>query len=242
LLDAAAAHARVRRRLDSAGWAMVSRQLAELRGHWREPDWGFWARTGEPRQYTTSKVMCWVAAERAARLADLRGRPEQAAEWRDTASAISAEVLERGVSESGTFKEHLDSDELDASLLTVALVDFLLSDDERVRRTVLAIGEQLSVGGINLRRRPRPSEPIEGEAFTFWSWWFVAALVTIGELDRAPNLAERLLAYSGRLGLYAEHLDPASGRPRGNFPHALTHLTLVDALLRLIHAEALRDR
>jgi alpha,alpha-trehalase len=242
LLDAAAAHARVRRRLDSTAWAMVTRQLAELRDRWREPDWGFWTRRGEPRHYTTSKVMCWVAAQRATRLADLRGRPEQAAEWRDTAAAISTEVLQRGVSEDGTFKEHFDSDELDASLLIIALVDFLPRNDERIRRTVLAIGEQLSMGGIILRRRPRAGEPSEGEAFTFCSWWFVAALVTIGELDRARNLAERLLAYSGHLGLYAEHLDPASGRPLGNFPHALTHLTLVDALLRLIHAEAARDR
>jgi GH15 family glucan-1,4-alpha-glucosidase len=238
LLDAAAAHARVRRRLDSTAWTMVSRQLAELGAHWREPDQGFWARRGDPRHYTTSKVMCWVAAERAARLADLRGRPGQSAEWRDTAARIAAEVLERGVSSRGTFKNHFEADELDASLLTIALVGFLPPDDDRVRRTVLAIGEELSVNGIILRRRPPPGEPIEGEAFTFCSWWFVAALVTIGEFDRARNLAERLLAYSGRLGVYAEHLDPASGRPLGNIPHALTHVTAIDALLRLIQAEA----
>ena len=238
LLDAAAAQARVRRRLPSTAWAMVRRQLTELAAHWREPDRGFWALRGEPRHYTTSKVMCWRAAESAARLAAVRGRPAEVAQWRATAEQIAADVLERGVSTNGIFKEHYESDGLDASLLVIALVDFLPRDDERVRRTVLAIGEELSEGGLVLRRRPREGDSLTGEAFTFCSWWFVAALVTIGELDRARSLAERLLAYRGQLGLYGEHLDPASGRPIGNFPHVLTHLTLIDALLRLVRAEA----
>ena len=237
LLDAAAAHAHVRRRLSSAAWTMVRQQVAEVVAHWREPDRGFWSLRGEPRHYTTSKVMSWVAAERAAQLADLRGRPELAAEWRRTAAEIAADVLENGVSARGTFKHHYESDELDASLLLIALVGFLPDNDERVRRTVLAVGEELSIGGLVLRRRLREGESVTGEAFTFCSWWFVAALVTIGELERARSLAERLLAYSGRLGLYGEHLDPASGRPIGNFPDALTHLALIDALLKVIHGE-----
>jgi GH15 family glucan-1,4-alpha-glucosidase len=182
--------------------------------------------------------MCWRAAESAARLAAVRGRPAEVAEWRATAEQIAADVLERGVGTDGIFKEHYDSDGLDASLLVIALVDFLPRDDERVRRTVLAIGEELSEDGLVLRRRPREGDSVTGEAFTFCSWWFVAALVTIGELERARSVAERLLAYRGQLGLYGEHLDPASGRPIGNFPHVLTHLTLIDALLRLVRAEA----
>jgi GH15 family glucan-1,4-alpha-glucosidase len=237
LLDAAAAHARVRRRLPSSAWRMVRLQVAEVVEHWREPDRGFWSLRTQPRHYTTSKVMCWVAAERAAELADLRGRPGLAADWRGTAAEIAADVLHNGVSARGTFKHHYQSDELDASLLVIALVDFLPGNDERVRRTVLAIGEELSADGLVLRRPLREGEPAIGEAFTFCSWWFVAALVTIGEVGRARSLAERLLAYSGRLGLYAEHLDPASGRPVGNFPHALTHLAVIDALLRVIRTD-----
>lgn len=238
LLDAAAAHALVRGRLPSAAWTMVRRQVAEVVAHWREPDRGFWSLRGEPRHYTTSKVMSWLAAERAAQLAEQRGRPALAADWRGTAADIAADVLENGVSARGTFKHHYGSDELDASLLLISLVGFLPGSDERVRQTVLAIGQELSVGGLVLRRRLREGESVTGEAFTFCSWWFVAALVTIGEPARARSLAERLLAYSGELGLYGEHLDPASGRPMGNFPHVLTHLALIDALLRLIHADA----
>ena len=147
---------------------------------------------------------------------------------------IAAEVLTRGVAARGTFKNHYDSDELDASLLITALVGFLPPEDERVRRTVLTIERELSAGGLVLRRRTQLDEPIVGEAVTVCSWWLVAALTTIGELERARGLAERLLAYGGRLGLYAEHIDPHSGRQLGNFPHALTHLAPIDALLRLM--------
>ena len=237
LIDAAAVPALARRRLSTTVWAMVRRQLEEVVARWREPDRGIWSLRSEPRHYTTSKVMCWVAADRGAALAELRGRPERAAEWRTVAAEIALDVLDRGVSSRGTFTEHYDSDELDASLLVIPLVGFLPGADERVRRTVLAIEDELTVGGLVLRRRPGVDDAVTGETFAVCSWWLVSALVTIGEIERAHSLAERLLAYSSRVGLYAEHLDPASGRQHGNFPHALTHLALIDALLRLIRAE-----
>jgi GH15 family glucan-1,4-alpha-glucosidase len=237
LIDAATVPALARRRLSSTVWTMVRRQVEDVLGRWREPDRGIWSLRAEPRHYTVSKVMCWVAADRGAALAELRGRPEQAAEWRATADEIAIDVLANGVSERGTFRQHYDSDELDSSLLVIPLVGFLSGEDERVRRTVLAIEEELTVAGVALRRRPAPGEPVTGEAFAVCSWWLVSALVTIGAIERAHGLAERLLAYSSRVGLYGEHIDPASGRQLGNYPHALTHLALIDALLRVIHAE-----
>ncbi len=237
LIDAAAVPSLARRRLSSTVWAMARRQVEEVVGRWREPDRGIWSLRAEPRHYTTSKVMCWVAADRGAALAELRGRPEKAAEWRAAADEIALDVLAHGVSSRGTFKEHYDSDALDASLLVIPLVGFLSGADERVRRTVLAIEDELTVNGVVLRRRPGADEPAAGEAFAVCSWWLVSALATIGEIDRAHALTGRLLAYSGRLGLYGEHLDPASGRQLGNYPHALTHLASIDALLRLIRAE-----
>jgi GH15 family glucan-1,4-alpha-glucosidase len=234
LVDAAAIPPLVRRRLPGTVWAMVRRQVAESISRWREPDRGFWSLREEPRHYTSSKVMCWVAADRGAGLAELRGRPELAAEWRAVADDITSDVLEHGVSARGTFREHYETDELDASLLTIPLTGFLHGSDERVRRTVLAIEDGLTEGGLVLRRRPREGEPVAGEAFAVCSWWLVAALTTIGEVERAHGLAERLLADASRLGLYAESFDPASGRHLGNFPHALTHLASIDALLRLI--------
>ena len=237
LIDAAAVPALDRRRLSSAVWAMVRRHVELAVARWREPDRGIWSLRAEPRHYTTSKVMCWVAADRGAALAELRGRPELAAEWRAGADEIALDVLEHGFSPHGTFREHYESDGLDASLLVIPLVGFLGGGDERVRRTVLAIEDELTTGGLALRRRPLDGEPVAGEAFAVCSWWLVSALVAIGAADRARARAERLLAYSSRVGLYSEHLDPASGRQLGNFPHALTHLALIDALLRLIRTE-----
>jgi GH15 family glucan-1,4-alpha-glucosidase len=238
LLDAAVVPALARRQLSSSVWGLVRREVENVVARWGKPDRGIWSLRGAPQHYTTSKVMCWVAVDRGAWLAELRGRSEQARAWRAARDEIAEDVLARGVAARGTFKEHYDSDELDASLLITALVGFLPPEDERVRRTVVAIERELSAGGLVLRRRPHPDEPIVGEAVTVCSWWLVAALATIGELDRARGLAERLLAYGGRLGLYAEHIDPHSGRQLGNFPHALTHLALIDALLRLVRADA----
>lgn len=237
LVDAAAVPALARRRLPTTVWAIARRQLDAALAQWREPDSGLWSNRAEPRHYTTSKVMCWVAADRGAALADLRGRPDEARMCRETAAAITDDVLEHGVSTADMFKEHYDTDELDASLLVIPLVGFLPGEDRRVRRTVLAVERELTEGGIVLRRRPLPGQPATGEAFAVCSWWLVSALVCIGEVERAHALAERLLSFRGALGLYAEHIDPASGRQLGNFPHALTHLAQIDALLRLIRAE-----
>jgi len=234
LLDAAVVPALARRQLPTAVWTMVRHQVEEVAARWREPDRGFWSLRGRPRHYTSSKIMAWVAVDRGVWLAELRGRPEQAREWRAVADEVAADVLARGVSARGTFKVHYESDELDASLLLSALVGFLPTEDPRVRETVLAVAEELTAGGVALRRRPRPGDVVAGEAAAVCSWWLVAGLAEIGEIDRARGLAERLLSYASPLGLYAEHLDPESGRQLGNFPHALTHLALVDALLRLI--------
>jgi GH15 family glucan-1,4-alpha-glucosidase len=240
LLDAAVVAALARRQLSGSVWRLVRREVENVVARWAKPDRGIWSLRGTPQHYTTSKVMCWVAVDRGAWLAELRGRSEQAQEWRAARDEIAADVLTHGVAARGTFKEHYHSDELDASLLITALVGFLPPEDERVRRTVLTIERDLSAGGLVLRRRTQPDEPIVGEAVTVCSWWLVAALTTIGELERARGLAERLLAYGGRFGLYAEHIDPHSGRQLGNFPHALTHLALIDALLRLMRADAQR--
>jgi GH15 family glucan-1,4-alpha-glucosidase len=102
---------------------------------------------------------------------------------------------------------------------------------------VLAVEDELTAGGVVLRRRPRPGQPPTGEAFAVCSWWLVSALVSVGEAERAHALAERLLSFGSELGLYAELFDPFSGSQLGNFPHALTHLAQIDALLRVIRAE-----
>ncbi len=240
ILDSIYLHTRSRDRLDERIWPMLSRQVEAAIAHWREPDRGIWEVRGEPRHFTTSKVMCWVAADRGARLARLREDHELAERWQAAADEIRADVCANGVDERGVFTQHYDTRALDASALLIPLVRFLPADDERVRRTVLAIADELTENGLVLRyRTDETDDGLTGHegAFTICSFWLVSALVEIGELDRARRLCERLLSAASALGLYGEEIDPESGRQLGNFPQAFTHLALINAVMHVIEAE-----
>ena len=232
MLDAAYLYARSRGQLPERVWPHVERQVEAAAERWREPDRGIWALRGEPRHFTSSKVLCWVALDRGARLALLRDDDELAARWRATADEIHADVLANGLDERGVFTQHYDTTELDASVLLIPLVRFLPPEDERVRATVEAVAHELVEGGLVLRHRT--DGDVEGETFLVCSFWLVSAFVEIGERDRARELCERVLALAGPLGLFAEHIDPDTGRHYGNFPHAFTHLALVNAVMHLI--------
>jgi GH15 family glucan-1,4-alpha-glucosidase len=184
--------------------------------------------------------MCWVAADRGARLAEIRGDLEAGARWQSAADEIKNDICDNAVDERGVFCQHYDTDALDASVLLMPLVRFLPSDDERIRKTVLAIADELTVDGMVLRYRvDETDDGLRGDegTFTICSFWLVAALVEIGELDRGRDLCERLLSYSSPLGLYAEEIDPRSGRHLGNFPQAFTHLALINAVMHVIRAD-----
>jgi GH15 family glucan-1,4-alpha-glucosidase len=242
LLEAAHIHARTRDRLPERVWPMVKRQVELAVERWREPDRGFWAQRGEPRHWTASKVMCWVAADRGARLAEMRQEGDLADRWRSASMEIQQDVLDNALGEGDVFCAHYDTDELDASVLLMSLVSFLPSTDHRLRATVLAIRDQLTEHGVVLRRRPGEDDDdgdyrLEGEAFAICSFWLVSALTEIGELDEAKELVERMLGFSSPLNLYAENIDPHTGRHLGNFPHAFTHMGLINALLRVIRAD-----
>ena len=238
MLDAAWLHTRSRDKMPERIWPIVNDLVTRAVDNWREPDRGIWATRGEPRHYTSSKVMCWVAADRGARLAELRQDDELAERWQGVADEIKEDVIANALSKRGVFTQHYDTDALDASLLLMPLVRFLPGDDERVQRTVEAIAEELVVDGLVMRQRPDEEDfAVEGETFTVCSFWLVSALVEIGEVERARELCERLLALASPLGLYAEHIDPDTGRHLGNFPHAFTHLALVNAALHVIRAE-----
>jgi GH15 family glucan-1,4-alpha-glucosidase len=238
IVDAVYIHAKTRDKLPERVWPLVRKQVELAAERWDKPDRGIWALRGDPEHYVSSKVMCWVALDRGAELADLRDENELADRWRAAAHEIREDVLEKGLDERGVFTQHYGSSSLDASALLIPLVRFLPASDHRVRKTVLAIQEELVEGGLVLRHRPDdPNFAVEGEAFAVCSFWLVAALDEIGEKDAARALCERLLAYASPLGLYAEHLDPDTGRHLGNFPHAFTHLALVNALFHVIASE-----
>ncbi|MHB1569607.1 MAG: glycoside hydrolase family 15 protein [Solirubrobacteraceae bacterium] len=240
LLDAVYLHTRSRDSLDDRVWKILCRQVEEAIAHWREPDRGIWEIRGEPRHFTSSKVFCWVACDRGARLAQLRDDEQRADRWRAAADEIRADVLANGVDERGVFVAHYGTDALDAALLLLPLVGFLPPEDERIRATVFAIAEELTEGGLVLRyRTDQTDDGLHGRegAFLICSFWLVSALCQIGEVDRARALCERLLGYASPLGLYAEELDPASGRHLGNFPQAFTHLALINAVMHVIGAD-----
>src|SRR4051794_28721685 len=184
--------------------------------------------------------MCWVALDRGAKLARLRGEEELAEAWRAEADEIHADVCANALDERNVFVQHYDTDALDASLLLMPLVGFLPPDDDRVVNTVLAIADELTLDGLVLRYRVDETDDgllgHEG-TFTICSFWLVAALVEIGEIDRARALCERLLSHASPLGLYAEEIDARSGRHLGNFPQAFTHLALINAVMHVIRAE-----
>jgi alpha,alpha-trehalase len=240
VLDSVYIHTRSRDRLDERIWPILKRQVEKALERWREPDRGIWEVRGEPKHFTSSKVMCWVAADRGARLARLRGETELAEQWQAAADEIHRDVCERAVDSRGVFTQHYDTAALDASVLLVPLVRFLPPEDPRVRATALAIAEELSQDGLVLRYRVETTDDgMRGEegSFTVCSFWLVSVLVMIGEPERARRLCEKLLSFASPLGLYAEEIDARSGRHQGNFPQAFTHLGLINAVLHVIGFE-----
>jgi alpha,alpha-trehalase len=221
-------------------WPLLCRLVEAAIENWRLPDRGIWEVRGEPQHFVSSKVMCWVACDRGARLAALREDHERVERWQAAADEIRAEVLEKGVDERGVFVQHYGSDALDASCLLMPLVRFLPPDDERIVNTVNAIAEELTVDGLVLRYKVEETDDgLIGEegTFTICSFWLVSALSEIGEHSLARDLCQKLLGYASPLHLYAEEIDPRSGRHLGNFPQAFTHLALINAVMHVIRAD-----
>ena len=233
LLDSVYLHAKSRDHLPEHVWPLLKRAVESAVDHWREPDHGIWEIRGAPQHFTSSKLMCWVACDRGARLARLHDEPDLAERWQRAAEEIHADICEHGVDARGVFVQRYGSDALDASLLLLPLVRFLPPDDRRIRATVVAIADELTQDGLVLRYRVGDiDEEPSGEEGTFaiCSFWLVSALAEIGEGERACLLCERLLSLASPLGLYAEELDPTTSRHLGNFPQAFTHLALINAL------------
>jgi GH15 family glucan-1,4-alpha-glucosidase len=240
ILDSFYLHTKSRDQLPERVWPILVKQVEAALEHWQEPDRGIWEVRGEPQHFTSSKLMCWVAVDRGARLAETRGDLERAVRWQSEAERIQEDICANALDDRGVFCQHYDTTALDASLLLMPLVRFLPADDERIRKTVHAIAEELTVDGLVLRYRAAETDDGLGGSegtFTICSFWLVSALVEIGEAAKARELCEKLLSYASPLQLYAEELDPRSGRHLGNFPQAFTHLALINAVMHVIRAE-----
>ena len=244
VLDAILLHSRRSQRLPRRLWPLVQAQAACATKVWTEPDQGIWEARGAPQHYVSSKLMCWVALDRAAKLAEMRGDASLQATWQATADEIRADVLEHGISERGVLRQHYDTDALDASTLLAPIFGFLPGDDERAHASVLAIADELTEHGFVLRYRTNETDDgLSGKEGTFLicSYWLVSALSIVGEQQKARDLFERLLRIASPLGLYAEEFDVDTGFHLGNFPQAFSHLALIEAAGRIILAEFLPE-
>jgi GH15 family glucan-1,4-alpha-glucosidase len=201
---------------------------------WRDRDQGIWEVRGEPRHFLYSKVMCWVALDRAIALAPQLRCEDRVDGWRSVAAEIRDTVLEKGWSEKAqAFTQYVGSDELDAAALMMPIVGFLPADDPRMLATIDAIADRLT-DDRGLVYRYRTEEGVDGLAgeegtFLLCTFWLAQALALAGQVDRAREVFERAAGYVNDLGLLSEEVDPATGEQLGNMPQAFSHIGLVNA-------------
>ncbi len=243
-LDSILLHTVHSERLPRRLWPLVQSQAECAAKIWKQPDQGIWEARGEPQQYVSSKLMCWVAMDRAASLAEIRGEDELTKKWRATADEIRADILAHGVSDAGVLRQHYKTDALDASTLLAINFGFVEPTDDLARKTVDAISNDLTEDGFVLRYRTGETDDgMSGKegSFLICSFWLVSALAAVGEKVKARDLMGKLLAIGSPLGLYAEEFDPTTARFLGNFPQAFSHLALIEAAGKIIMSERLKE-
>ena len=243
VLDSFLQHTRRSERLPRGLWPIIQAQAACASNVWRQPDQGIWEARGEPQHYVSSKLMCWVAMDRAAKLAAIRGEPRLEESWQATADEVKSDILEHGLRDD-VLRQHYDTDALDASTLLAPIFGFLPGNDDRMRKSVLAIADDLTEDGFVLRyRTDETDDGLSGKegSFLICSFWLVSALAMIDEQQRARDLMDKLLSVGSPLGLFAEEFDSSTGRHLGNFPQAFSHLALLQAAASLIVAERLAE-
>jgi GH15 family glucan-1,4-alpha-glucosidase len=223
--------------VEEPAWALQQSLLGYLEEAWRKPDQGIWEIRGERRHFVHSKVMAWVAFDRAVRTVETQELDGPVDRWRAQRDEIHAEVCEHGFdAHLGSFTQSYGSPELDASLLVLPLVGFLPAADPRIRGTVEAVERELVQDGLVLRYITRAGvdglPPGEG-VFLPCSFWLVDCLELLGRHDEAHELLDRLLGLANDLGLLSEEYDPQAGRLLGNFPQAFTHLALVNSVFNV---------
>ena len=226
-------------------WSLQRVLIEELARHWDQPDNGLWEIRGPLRKFTHSRVMVWVAFDRAIAAVEKHGLEGPVEEWRTLRDQVRDEVLEHGFdAERNTFTQHYDTREVDASLLVLSDVGFIEGDDPRMLGTIKAVEEDLMRDGFLLRYRTASGvDGLSGEEHPFLacSFWLVEAYALAGRIDDAHALMQRLLALCNDVGLLSEEYDPANERFVGNFPQAFSHLTLVGAANQLERAARRED-
>jgi GH15 family glucan-1,4-alpha-glucosidase len=229
-------------RLDTDTRAFLAALADAAAVMWREPDQGIWEVRGDPQHFLYSKVMCWVALDRAITLADAIGDPSRIEHWRRARNEIADAVLRDGWNENaGAFTQYVGSDALDASNLMLAITGFLPATDPRMIATIEATADRLTDDrGLVYRYRTEAGvDGLTGEEGTFLlcTFWLAQALAMAGRLEQAREVFERAAAFVNDVGLLAEEVDPESGELLGNFPQAFSHIGLVNAAWAIAEAE-----
>ncbi|MGW2933365.1 glycoside hydrolase family 15 protein [Streptomyces sp. NPDC001156] len=225
--------------ISSDQWDDVCKLVDWVCAHWEQPDEGIWETRGGRKRFLYSRLMCWVAIERAIRIATHRGLPADLPRWRQCRDTIYRRIMQRGWSEArSAFVQHEDDDVLDAALLMMPLAKFIAPTDPKWLSTLDALTQDLVSDSLVYRYDPQASpDGLRGGEGTFsiCSFWYVEALVRAGRLDEARLAFEKMLTYANHLGLYAEEISQ-SGEQQGNFPQAFTHLSLISAAFNLDRA------
>lgn len=213
-------------------WEMVKSILATVAEEWRNPDKGIWEIRGEEQHFVSSKVMCWVALDRGARIAAKLGKEEFAARWREEAEAIRRDVMEHGwKSEIQSFSQAYGNLALDSSLLLMEPYGFIAANDPHYRKTVEAVRKALFRKGLMYRYNSEDDFGVPNSAFTMCTFWLIRALFVTGQRNEAKTLFSQVLRYGNHLGLFSEHLDFDTKEQLGNFPQAYSHLAIVNTAL-----------
>jgi GH15 family glucan-1,4-alpha-glucosidase len=227
------------RPISGAQWDAITVRTNWVCDHWDQPDEGIWETRGGPQKFLYSQLMCWVAVERAIRLANRRGLPADLDRWRQARDAIYRRIMDRGWScTRQAFIQHEDSDVLDASVLMMPLAKLIAPTDPRWLSTLDTLTSNLVSDSLVYRYDPGASpDGLRGSEGTFsvCSFWYVEALTRAGRLEEARLAFEKMLTYANHLGLYAEQIS-RTGEQQGNFPQALTHLALISAAYNLDRA------
>ena len=241
LLDAAWEMVRLGVDIDEELWPFLSDVADQACANWNRPDYGIWEVRSEPRHFVYSKVMVWVALDRALRIAERFGLPADTERWTSTRDAVHSTVLERGYSEErGVFVQAFGDTALDAANLNIPLVGFLPVEDPRVQSTLDVYLDELTEDGLVYRYRTDATDDgLAGEegAFGLTTFWMIDALALSGRIEEARTMFEGVARRANHVGLFAEQFDPRSGAFLGNFPQAFTHIGLINSAVYIAHAE-----
>jgi len=219
-------------------WDMVKNIMSTVKKDWRKPDKGIWEIRGKAQHFVSSKVMCWVALDRGARIASLLQSPEYARDWRKEADEVKADVFKKGWNEQiQSFSQAYGNNYLDSSLLLMEAYGFIDGQDDRFRKTVKAVKKALFHQGLMFRYNSADDFGMPKSAFTLCTFWLIRALFVTGEKENARKLYDEVLGYSNHLGLFSEDIDFKTKRLLGNFPQAYSHLAVINTALLFTEEE-----